>query len=211
MHHCQIFLRAVLSLLLTLPLVVFTACESDEGGGGGGGPTDPEPSLVDFDGVVTSVDPDVDTLILDDNLRVRVDDDTEFDDEGDLLSVQEVRDALTRGETVRVEGSGEREATNVLRAVSLKAEIEGPTGDVRFSGRVVALVRANRRMTLQSAIRLTVDVPPSTEFDPSGDLQSFEEIADAFDDGEAIQVEGSGDLLADGSTRAREMRVILVD
>lgn len=205
-----LFSRAILALLLTLPLLLFTACPSDDEGGGGGGPTEPEPTVVDFDGEVQSVDPDADVLVLP-NLRVIVDAETAFDDEGDLGSVQEIRDALERGDTVRVEGSGTLEATNVVRAATLRADIEGPTGEIQFSGRVTALDRAARRITVQTAIRLVVSVPPSTRFDPTGDLESFEEMADAFDRGDPMQVLGTGDLLQDGTARAREMRVELVE
>lgn len=211
MHRFPISLpRSVAAWAAILCLVVFTGCESSGGGGGGGdSPTEPEVTRVDFDGEVVRVDPQVDTLVLG-SLRVSVDDDTVFDAQGDLDSVQAIRDALERGDVVRVEGRGVLEATNVVRAETLRAEVLGPTGDIQFVGRVVFLDRGTRQITLQSAIRLDVSVPPSTQFDAGGDLETFEEMADAFDRGDLMQVEGSGDLLNDGTARAREMRVEIV-
>jgi hypothetical protein len=161
---------------------------------------------VSFQGTVTAVDPTADILTVG-TLRIGIVAATRFDPAGSLRSMGDIRNALTRGETVTVDGSGVATPSGLIEAREIRAQSSPPTGSIQFSGRVSAVDRATRRIVVQSVFQLVAMVPPSARFDPGGDLTSFEALADAFDRGDLLRVSGSGQLLADGSAQVDTLRV----
>lgn len=192
---------ALWSSLLVSPV----ACNSS-GGGGGGSPTDPGDGPVAFQGEVASVATG-DTLVLVGGLRIVISEDTVFDPEGDLFSVDTVGAALLRGETVTAAGTGERRTADILEALEIRLDSSAAGRPVQFAGVVATLNRTQGVITLRSGTVLVLD--GDTEFDPAGDATSFSQVVAAFDRGDRISVEGRGVLRGDGSARVEEIAVEL--
>ena len=190
--------------LASLLAFAVAACNSG-GSGGGGSPTDPGDGPVAFQGQVAGADGD--TLTLVGGLRIVIGDDTVFDPQGDLFSVDTVGAALLRGETVTAEGTGERRTDNVLEALEIRLDNSAAGRPVQFAGVVATLDRARGVLTLRSDTVLVLD--GDTDFDSGGDATSFSQVVAAFDRGDLISVEGRGVLQGDGSVRVGEITVEL--
>jgi len=158
----------------------------------------------EFDGTVTEADPAASTLTLEDGTVVRLDENTEIDDDGDLFSVDEVAAALEAGTEVKAEGEGTLESGDppTILASEIKIEAEGDAdddeddeedeGEAEFEGRVVSIDLDASTVTLTGGIVVRLD--GETTIDEDGDLTSLQAVADALAAGTTVEAEGEGTL-----------------
>ena len=77
--------------------------------------------LDEFDGDVVAVDLAEDTFTIEDGKVIKITEQTEIDDDGDYLSLQEVANALERGEEAEADGKGYLDAsTGYIIAVTVE-------------------------------------------------------------------------------------------
>lgn len=149
---------------------------------------------------------------------------TVFDDEGDLLTFADLAAALDRGDAIEIEGYGDRQDDGVIQATSVKAETEDDddhdddhdddSDDEDFEG-LASLTsvsgdeptRTLRVSVADTAGAVTVDiVEETTVFDGEGDLLTFADLLAALDRGDAVEIEGYGELQDDGSFVATSVK-----
>lgn len=205
-----------------------------------------------FQGVVIAASPAQETLDLRNGLQIQTGFDTSWSSRGDVFSVAEIANALSRGVTVRVEGRGTTAGANNVLATSIKAETDedGPglggddfdddsdgdsdvdsdgdsdfdddsdgdsdddsddpfDGTAQFDGSVASVNRGGQSLQLRNGKVVATD--GGTIWDNEGDLFSFTALADAFDAGRPVRVEGDGDRQPDGSILAFDIKAEVDD
>lgn len=186
----------------------------------------------DFEGRVTSADVGAGSVTLADGTVIRVVTGTEVDgageddaDEDELVSVQEVADALDAGRFVVADGEGVVESTDprTITAVEVEFEVDddrdadddgvdddacddadAPAGCFEFEDSVTAVDVGARTFTLAGGDQVRLDDETTIEAD--GDLHSLEAVADAVDAGRPVRAEGDAVEESDGTWRALSVK-----
>lgn len=155
---------------------------------------DREP-LEEFEGAVTDVDPFEQILTLDDGVRVQGNDDTWFDTGGDVSDFSGLVAAFDAGQEIEVEGKGTDEGDRIL-ATAIKVEVEEE--DLEFDGEVLDVTRDPDTMTVaHQGGEILVCVDAANVWSPDSVFDDFDTLADAFELGNDIKVDGDG--VADAS------------
>ena len=171
------------------------------------GDDDDNQNSKEFEGDVASVNGDQFTLA--GGQTYLVDGDTNFENDGDLLSLAEVSSALSNGITVKAEGDYIEEDNSSRLAISVKFETEsddddGDSGDddsddsdddgddddnqnsKEFEGDVASV--NGDQFTLAGGQTYLVD--GDTNFENDGDLLSLAEVSSALSNGITVKAEG---------------------
>lgn len=171
---------------------------------------DDVPGATEFEGRVAEVAVVAGTLTLEGGLALTITDRTVFDDDGDLLSLEEIADALAAEQQVEVEGHYvvDVDAATGLTVLEIEAEIDDDDDDdVDFEGTIASVDLADGTFTLEGGLVLTVTA--ETTFDADGDLLSLQEMADAI--AAETEVEAEGEATLNGETGEREVRDVKVE
>jgi hypothetical protein len=95
------------------------------GGQDNGGQQRPQRGGAQAEGAVTAVDAAGGTLILAGGQRIAVNGQTQWNARGDLFTLKQVAAAVAAGKATRAEARGSRQASGVLLAQTIKAEVDG--------------------------------------------------------------------------------------
>ncbi|NGP76974.1 hypothetical protein G3570_10040 [Balneolaceae bacterium YR4-1] len=147
----------------------------------------------EFEGKVTSVNLENSTFTLSEGRVIRITDETTFENDGDLFSLQAVAETLEAGKLVEAEGDGYKDG-DVFVATQVKFEIEEEDdsieGELNFDAFISSVSLENSTVTLQDerVIKITDD----TVFDESGDFMDLESVRNALEEGQTVAADGKG-------------------
>ena len=147
----------------------------------------------EFEGTVNSVNLENSTFTLKGGRVVQITDETTIENDGDLLSLQAVAEALEGGIRVEAEGDGYIDG-DVFVATQAKFETEddndGVEGELDFDAFISNVSLENSTVTLQDerVIKLTDD----TVIDESGDFMNLEAVRNALEQGQTVAADGKG-------------------
>ena len=147
---------------------------------------------------------------------------TVFQQDGDLLTFEQLISGHDAGAVIEIEGNGDRQSDGSFIATSVKVETDDDDDDSgdRFEGVLVSLVVSGAAPSrVAEAVldddgqkRHTVLIDESaTVFEQDGDLVSFEQLLAAYDGGVALEIEGVGTPQEDGSVLASIIEVEIDD
>lgn len=167
----------------------------------------------EFEGIVASVDVDNATFTLTDGAGFFLDENSTIDQDSDLLTLQDVADAVAAGLAVEAEGDADVEPGPDGRHRVLRVEFETddedddglndddqPNGAVEFMGAVTAADLAARTVTLADGTEVIVESDDLIE--AAGDLLTLEVVRDAVGAGASVRAEG------DATVETTEPRVL---
>ncbi|MBT8338147.1 MAG: hypothetical protein KJO11_16275 [Gemmatimonadetes bacterium] len=141
----------------------------------------------DFGGRVASVDLEDGTFTLKSGKVMTLSEETSFDEEGDLTSLEAMDGAIAAGDVVTVEGLAEKDPeTGAWTVLEIRVNASGEDGE--FGGRVESVDLEAGTFTLKSGKILTLD--EGTTFLEEGDLASLDAMAGALAAGDVVTVEG---------------------
>lgn len=139
------------------------------------------------------------------DLVIRVTEDTEFDDSGDLFNLTVVADELNSGNVVevKVEGIPDSETAADLVALQVRFEMEDPEVEA-VEGEITSVQPDANLFTVNG--RTLVRIDDQTEFD--GDILTLAGVAEALAKGLVVEtrVEGIIDTESDANLLARDVR-----
>lgn len=140
----------------------------------------------EFEGIVRSVNLDESFFTLTNGQRIKVTNTTEIDDDGDLLSLEEVNRAIQNGFIVEAEGDVERrENSDFLFATEVEFEFDD---DEDFEGIVQSVNLTKSTFTLGNGRVFLLS--ENSEIDDDGDLFSLEEVDRAIQNGQRVEADG---------------------
>lgn len=146
----------------------------------------------EFEGRVTSVNIQNSTLTLAGGRVVRITEDTNIENDGDLFSLQEVADVLQAGKHVEAEGDGFIEG-NVFVATHAKFETEDDDeaeGQINFEAFISTVNLEDNTVTLQD--ERVIKITDNTVIDDSGDFFDLDSVQNALSQGETVVADGKG-------------------
>lgn len=146
----------------------------------------------EFEGRVTSVNIQNSTLTLAGGRVVRITEDTNIENDGDLFSLQEVANALQAGKQVEAEGDGFIEG-DVFVATQAKFETEDDDeaeGQINFEAFISTVNLEDNTVTLQD--ERVIKITDNTVIDDSGDFFDLDSVQNALSQGETVVADGKG-------------------
>jgi len=151
---------------------------------------DREP-LQEFEGKVVGLDTVQQILTLDDSTQVQVDnEDTWFDGSSDVPDFDGLAAAFNAGDSVEVQGKAMVGDGGLLLATAILVEIEDEAQE--FDGEVIGVTRDPDTLTVQYDGGTTlICVDAATVWSPGSVFDDLDSLADAFDLGNVIKVEGT--------------------
>jgi len=145
----------------------------------------------EFEGKVRSVNLERNTFTLTNGRVVRLTTDTEIEDDGDLLSLQEVARALEDGLRVKAEGEGFVDGdVFVATEVEFETDEDGNEGEVNLEAFISDVNLENSTVILQD--ERVILITDSTIIDDDGDFLDLGSVKDALDQGEIVEADGKG-------------------
>jgi hypothetical protein len=170
-----------------------------------GGEDEDEQEGVQFGGNVVSVDLENGTFLMTTGKVLTVGEDTSFDEDGDLSTLEAMAGALDAGDRVMAEGRAlQDEESEAWMVLEVRVETSGEDGD--FGGRVASVDLENGTFTLKSGKVMTLS--EETLFDEEGDLTSLEAMEGAIAAGDVVTVQGLAEKDAEtGAWMVLEIRV----
>ncbi len=156
----------------------------------------------EFEGRVVGVDLPDQIFTIANGQRIQITDETELDD-GDFRTLQEVASAVDRGVRVIAEGDyyQPEEEVNLWIATEVEFELESN----EFEDLVASVSLSRNAFTLRNGDEFFLADRSEVEFDDD-DLSSFEDVANAVDDG--MPVEAEGEFYIDAETGRRVVREV---
>lgn len=147
----------------------------------------------EFEGIVKSVHPENNTLLLDNGRTIRLSENTVFDSDGDLTTLKQVATSIKNGRRVKAEGKGHVDG-NVFVASSIKFKTED-RGEAENSNRSFEAIVKNvlpdeHQVVLQD--ERTILITDTTQIEYSDSLASLADVKSALDSGFRIIVDGQG-------------------
>lgn len=146
----------------------------------------------EFEDRVTSVNIQNSTLTLAGGRVVRITEDTNIENDGDLFSLQEVANALQAGKQVEAEGDGFIEG-DVFVATQAKFETEDDDeaeGQINFEAFISTVNLEDNTVTLQD--ERVIKITDNTVIDDSGDFFDLDSVQNALSQGETVVADGKG-------------------
>ena len=159
-----------------------------------------------FGGRVASVDQEAGTFTLKSSKVLTISEETAFDEDGDLTSLEAMEGAIAAGDVVTVEGEAEKDPeTGEWKVLSVRVNASGDDGE--FGGRVDSVDLEAGTFTLKSGKVMTVG--EGTTFSEDGDLASLDAMAGALAAGDVVTVEGMAEKDSEtGAWVATELTVM---
>ncbi|MDR8390886.1 hypothetical protein NC796_07045 [Aliifodinibius sp. S!AR15-10] len=157
-----------------------------------------------FEGHITGVSLDAGTFTINQELTIRVGDNTIVSESGNLYSLQEAAEALEAGADIVAYGSGKISSSTdsklIANEVVFKAQHE------EFEGNVTAVNLETGTFTLDE--ELTIRVGEETIISESGEFHTLGAVAEALEQGQAVVAFGDGiyDRATDARILAAEVR-----
>jgi hypothetical protein len=140
-----------------------------------------------FGGRVRSVDLEAGTFTLPSGKVMTVTEETLFDEEGDLTTLDAMAGAIGAGDVVTVQGMQQKDGeTGQWLVLEIRVNASGEDGD--FGGRVESVDLEAGTLTLKSGRVYTVT--EESTFDEAGDLVSLAAMAGALSAGDVVTAEG---------------------
>ncbi|MEX0994394.1 MAG: DUF5666 domain-containing protein [Balneolaceae bacterium] len=149
----------------------------------------------EFEGFIRSVNLENNSFTLYNDDEIHITSDTDISNEGDLFTLQEVKDVLDRNIRVEAEGEVSRNSEGDLLAAEVKFEYEEE--DLEFKGMIRSVDVEGGSFTLEDGS--TYHMNDESEIDDEGDLSSLEEVGTALDNESKINAEGEFTPGDDGS------------
>lgn len=148
----------------------------------------------EFEGKVTSVNLERSTFTLANGRVVRITDNTEIDEEGDLFNLEEVGRALEEGNRVEAEGEGFVDG-DIFVAEEVSFETDGDddgdeTDRIRFEAFIHEVGVENGIVVLQDERVILVN--DNTQIDDDGDYESLAGVREALELGKLVVADGVG-------------------
>ena len=165
----------------------------------------------EYEGRVISVNEENRSITLRSGRQIFFNDETEFDFDDGLSSMQEVKEAVDAGRRVWSEGEGSFRDGRFL-ATEAEFELHGrfddddEDDDRRDFEQFVTGVNVSQG-TFELAGRVIIQVDENTEIDDDGDYTTLQQVADALDRGIRVEAEGEVERNVHGSTRLRAVEV----
>lgn len=147
----------------------------------------------EFEGQIISADPENNTFTLINGVTVEITPETNIEADGDLFSLEALRNALQTGseEFVRAEGEGFVQG-GIFKASNVKFEldddVDDENNDIEFVSVVQNIDLQDQRFTLSDG--RVIQVNEQTVIEDDGDFLSLEEVADALQQGVAVVADG---------------------
>ncbi|MDZ7719794.1 MAG: DUF5666 domain-containing protein [Balneolaceae bacterium] len=151
---------------------------------------------LEFESTVESADTEGGTFTLKNGDTYHITDETNFDEEGDLFSLEDLMWAIDNDYTVKAEGEfipGEEGVKNVT-----EVKLEYDEADFEFDDDVLSADSEGGTFDLEDGNTYTI-VEGSTVFDEDSDYSTLEEVATALSEGVDIEAEGDYAPQSDGS------------
>lgn len=144
----------------------------------------------EFEGRVTDVDLPQNIFVLANGQRIRIDSQTEIDDDGDYFTLQDVSDALMNGKRVKAEGDYIRNEQNANLWTAIDVEFEDESNE--FEEPVISVDLGNNTFTVQSGDIFYIT--GSSEIDDDGVFFTLTEVQQALAGGIPVKAEGKFEI-----------------
>jgi len=161
---------------------------------------DDENNDIDFDLPVESVDLENNIFRLANGTEIQIDGQTNIEEDGDFVTLEEVNQALIQGVRVFADGEARYVAAGQINFIADEVEFEAKSDDgdddndgegtdsIKFNGLVEEVDTAQRRFSLRNGA--VIQITGNTEID--GDFATLDEVQQAISQGTNIKAEGEG-------------------